>query len=250
MPGCARGCVRPGRHLRTCLGGCPGCLPRSVDVGRLCHPCGTVLGRWFTAGVPPPEESVPWVIGWLAVTRIGWPWHATDSMDVISGSPDPPAPVAVGLLDATTALRDQLTLTGHLLCAWYGLTGPDEWDPIHLTRWLSAHLYDLAGAPFIGPVWDGLARAVAQAHVIAPWRPPLRFRDGVPCPECQATALASEPDRDDRVVCLECRNVMDAARYERWLALLHAHYRPAGPWRETTPVDWVHAGRRRLIVTT
>jgi len=242
VPGCARGCARPGRHLPTCAdpSTCPGCQPRPAELGDLCHACARTLRTWLAPGLPPPEGSVPWVIGWLAVVQLGWPLHA--AIDVLPGrGGEAPPPLSVAIHDTLQALRGELQVAGRLLCSLHGLRGPDDWVPVDLTRWLHAHIEDLAGAPFAAHLWDGFARVIGQAHALAPWRPVPMFHYGVPCPECLATALVSDPG-DDAVHCLECWFVMDADRYRRWVRMLEAHYRPAGPWRYTTPDDWEREG--------
>ncbi len=211
---CARGCTRKNRHLSECEGdGCKGCEPRRAEHGRLCWPCHRRLELMLTQA----EITERWLTGNLGSGIKAA--HAKDDADRIRSHKEPPAPLAVAILDARQNLRDRLACWVDDLCEDQNLTGPGrhtvEGDAKYLLTWLTT----IERFEWIGDWFEELAETMGDAHVVAPWRPEFNRLRAIPCPECHESALGIFGGESD-VTCTSCRAIYTPERYGIWTRVL------------------------------
>lgn len=211
---CTRGCALYRQHLTTCADRdeCRGCLPRRATRGRLCEPCYRRLQLMLT--------DAPTVHRWLTGNMTAGEGAARAHEDYERhGTPDPPAPLKVAILDARDLLADQLTEWVDEWCERHNLTGPGRHDVEVDTKFLLTWLPGIVKLDWIGDWWETLAETMSQAHALAPWRPAMRRLPKVPCPGCGEASLVIYGGETD-VSCLTCRIIMAEDRFALWERVL------------------------------
>lgn len=211
---CVRGCTVVHRHVTDCdPAECRGCEPREARHGLLCSPCHERLRMMLT--------DAPTVEAWLTANLGGSGSNAAkeDWERSKGGDGEAPAPLSVGIFDIRQLLGDQLHSWVECLCDAVRdmnnapLRGPAEGqhDAAYLLHWLAT----IERKDWVADLWDELAETTSQAHALAPWRPALKRHSGVPCPECEATQLATFGGEDE-VSCLSCRYIMSPQAFNLW----------------------------------
>lgn len=210
---CARSCYLPRRHLAGCDGDrCNGCTPRPAAHGDLCWPCHRRLELMLT--------DMPSLDAWVSVhlprgSRPRPPRQA----EIRRTKGEPPLPIDLDILDMGEQITASLAGWVDLLVEDTSLTGPERRDVEHLAGYLLTHIGAVECQPWIEDAWEELDYVASQAHRLVPWRPEVRRCKGIPCPECQAYALAIFGGQDD-VRCLECQTLIPRERYEIWTRML------------------------------
>ena len=211
---CVRDCKTPRRHLTECAdqSTCRGCLPRHAQHGDLCWPCHRrlelmltdfpALHSWVSVHLPAGSKPRPRSAGRIRHTK-----------------GDPPLPIDLDIFEMSETIIASLNGWVTLLVEDTSLTGPEHRDIDHLAGYLLTHLTAVENQPWVEAAWEEFAYVTSQAHALAPWRPEMRRCTGIPCPECQASALAVFGGQDD-VQCLECRTLIPQDRYNLWTRML------------------------------
>lgn len=210
---CVRGCHVPRRHLTSCsTPACRGCQPRPATHGALCWPCHRRLELMLT--------DAPALEAWVSVhLPAGSRPKPATQVRIRRTKGEPPLPIDLDILDMAEQILASLTGWVGLLVEDTSLTGPTRHDVPALSAYLLVHLGAVECQPWIKDAWEEIAFVTDQAHSLAPWRPELRRCKGIPCPECQAPALAIFGGQDD-VQCLECRTLIPPERYNLWTRML------------------------------
>jgi hypothetical protein len=216
---CVMGCAIYREHLSECEGyderghDCRGCLPRRAEYGHLCHGChrrfelmltdAPTVHRWLTGNLPAGAGAA----------------RAKDDHERRGGGDkEIPAPISLDILDVRDLLRDRLSCWVDDFAEMNGATAPkagiDE-DAEFLLRWLPR----LEALDWIGDWMFELTDTMAQAHALAPWRPPVRRIPRVPCPGCGETNLVIYGGETD-VTCQSCKIMLTEERFALWERVL------------------------------
>ncbi len=216
---CVRGCGLKGRHLTQCDGfdaigrDCRGCLPRRADHGYLCWPCHRRLELMLTDSVA--------MYDWLTANMTAGEGAAAakDDAQQRRGTEAPPAPVKLDVLDIRDLWLDTLTEIADELAEKRSIPGPRRHNIRETSEWFLKWQASLEAEEWVGDTWQALGEIVSQAHALAPWRPELQRCKGVPCPECQETALVIFGGESD-VTCTSCRAMIPESSYGLWTKIL------------------------------
>lgn len=211
---CVRGCRMPRRHHADCQDRttCKGCLPRPAAHGDLCWPCHRRLELVLT--------DMPALHAWVSVhLPAGSRPKPREAARIRRTKGEPPLPIDLDVLDMSEQIVASLVGWTDLLVEDTDLTGPEDRDVKALAGYLVTHQATVETMPWLEACWEEFVYVTSQAHALAPWRPEMRRCKGIPCPECQATALAFFGGQED-VQCLECRTLIPQQRYNLWTRML------------------------------
>jgi hypothetical protein len=207
--GCRGLCRMARRHLDSCADDhCRGCLPRPATHGLLCDGDHRRLERTL--------YEIPRVLVLLAGHKA--PGQRAPSGDVIRRTKgDPPAPLALDVLDLERRLGDIVTEWARDHADRNGLHVTRGGDPTPIpdpVAYLTRHLASVECGSGIADQMYDLHDAMRQAHTLVPWRPETTYL-GAPCPECHCQALVMVGG-DDWVTCRECHATIPEDRYGLW----------------------------------
>jgi hypothetical protein len=132
---------------------------------------------------------------------------------------EPPLPIDLDIFDMGETIYASLSGWVGLLVADTSLTGPTRHAVEDLAGFLATHITAVECQPWVVDAWEELAYVTHQSHSLAPWRPELKRCKGIPCPDCEAMALAIFGGQDD-VQCLECGTLIPQERYDIWTRML------------------------------
>lgn len=223
---CIRACTVKGRHV-DCddPDDCTGCELRAAKYGLLCKPCHLRLELML--------HDAATVDDWLTVNMgaLGSVAAKEDFERAKGGDDGSPAPISVGIFDVRQLMRDRFTLWVDDLCSVIvdmngkALDGPERHDVRTDAAFLRHWLDSWERKDWIEDAWNELAECMTDAHALAPWRPAMTRRSGIPCPECEATMLVTFGG-EECVTCLSCKSIMSQNGYAMWLQVLRERARP------------------------
>lgn len=191
----------------------------------------------------PEQASIAWAFDWLAADREPGQVGAGNDK-IVQGKKVPPAALNLTVHDLRQELAQTLGQWLGQVCDEFKLQGPAWWRRrLTEARRRSADLADMDWRAWVPQTQQEVTSAQAYLHAwlakvedvadlavsiydtadelmgrvegVAPWRARPRRLPGIPCPECEAPALAIY-EGDDYVTCQRCRVTISRKRYDIW----------------------------------